>query len=331
MKTPEKYWFNDAEEIRKHLGNLADFKKLVDARVKNAEQGENNNPFVIFGRFLLDRGKDKPIQFYRPPIVERFPAIRDVVTVAEVEEAFRPRTIFFQNFSTSEYFIPDSVNVCEACGLGWNIKNCHDLKHVETRLDPIELIEWIGRKFGDVKAHFLVPRGSMIRLLRRQGWRQGWMYNLQWNPTKDVKDVDVKPGDDYVVKQGDRLCLEVYSLFHENCFRSHMMKKRTEEVRALFPAAGFGELWPELVVKKTSRHGETDIVWRVYTFFGALEITGDDWGKFKISGHLCGRELSEIVSGRQGRIRYWDIEGNAKELVDQLIKIRETIEKENRK
>jgi len=327
MKTPVD-WFNDQEEVTPYLESLETLQALVGARIKHAAQaGKGNEAFVVFGRFFLGPDLREPIKLIRPSLLEKFPTIPDVIALEKFEELARPCINFFRDFSLSEYFIPHRVNVCEACGAGWNIRNCHDIKFLQRHESSVDLNGWVGRKLGEAKDHFLAPIGSHIRFLRRQGW----MFNQQMRFKENEKGIDIKPGDDYIIQQNDRLSIETYSIFHADCFRSHVLKERTAAVQNLFLSSGFGDIWPEVVAKKAVQHLGLAITWRVHTFFGALEVTEKSEGNYEVSGHLCGRELWRMLYGGGAVRHYWHIGGNSKEMVLSLSKIYEIIRKEGQK
>lgn len=263
-------WYDDPEQIRLKLTDLAGLREVVEARREAG--GERLKPLVFLGRLTSDQCGQlwANEEGLLPPEVQA--AVPSVCAQDAffklVEEKGKPPEFgnWWRGYSShGSYSLPTSTRRCARCGKGWDISNCWDVYEDQDFAD-FPLDEFVGKTLAEVEiaiadlpeaAYLLAARGDTITvrpagvpphesLYRHEG-------SMIIGPTlteHEAWEANIREvGRDYVVQPGDVLHPFRYQSYHGACYRELMRERREQELaetiegfKAMLEEAGFTEV-----------------------------------------------------------------------------------------
>lgn len=251
MPKPNRSEYDSIEGITKFLHSYPSFHTLLERRREAVhERGEQLNDFIVRGVFSLD-------QFAQIGRIHLKPSLPEDVVVPPVmaRDAFcefyrsnvPPGDTWMENV-LSPVYIPPLFTKCPECGKYYGVDDCHDVMPMQNRETYLELKDFIGRNFWEVR-RYLKRDHDVSRTMHPDILiRNDRFIDLRQNPYYDWESPLNKNGwlgrddgidDSYVIQPGDGISYNETRYYHSRCFVDAMKKKSFEEFHELLLRVGF--------------------------------------------------------------------------------------------
>lgn len=267
-------WYDKKEVIGNHLCSLETFNVLLRER-NNAsyKRNEQLHNYYILGRYILDSCGNCMKATGKIP-KEIVPDIPNVLTSNEFHEIMKG-TYSFSLIND----IPTSNLKCPYCGKGWDIKNCYDVVIQKNTEELLNLTNFIGKKFYDVKLLFM---NKNIACYLTNEIRNDRFIDLTLkypNSTKDWENKIVvnekgwtEITDDYIIQSGDDCVLTLRKYFHKSCNRKQIDIDQENKFKDLFNKAGFEDFSMEKTLNEYCSCDHCTSWFNIITKFGIFKI-----------------------------------------------------------
>lgn len=251
-------WYNTKDGIEPSLKTLAGLNKLFEARGKAGYgRKETLAEFIVLGTWQLDSCGNAMKAIEMTPKMAYAQhgklIIPSVVTPAEVWDTLTRFT--GEHVSLSFGFksdLPQAQLVCPCCGNPWTVHDCDDVvvRH-ETKVVPVgelsglTLGEYKAMMDGRTDAAYLVQPDVPVRndahidkspdldfptLSKNE---RGWLREKNL-----LEKYRIPRTDDYVIRGGDEVMLNVWTYYHKACHRSEINSAERTSFAKIFSDAG---------------------------------------------------------------------------------------------